>query len=90
MAVMSRTGSPRLAAVEPPAPAFAEKHYSAAEIAELWGLSVDSVRRIFAREPGVLMIRNDGRRVGKRNYVTLRIPAPVAERVHRRMSTVTP
>ena len=88
MAVTPRTGSPRLAAVEPPAPAFAERHYSPAEIAGLWGLSEETVRRIFSGEPGVLVLRNDAQGCGKRNYTTLRIPASVAERVHRQMSRV--
>ena len=65
-----------------------ERHYSPAELAELWGLSVDTVRRLFEREPGVLVIdRARTRHYGRgRRYRTLRIPASVAERVHRRMS----
>jgi hypothetical protein len=88
MPATPRTGSAHLAAVEPPAPAFAEKHYLPREIGELWGLGEDTVRRIFAGEPGVLVLRNDAEGCGKRNYATMRIPASVAERVHRRMSRV--
>ncbi len=62
----------------PPMMAYGERHYSVTDIASLWGLSRDSVRRLFRREPGVLAI-------GER-YVTLRIPASVLERVHRRLS----
>ena len=68
------------------APAFAGKHYSPSEIAELWGLSVDTVRRLFASEPGVLQISNPRR--GRRSYATMRIPESVAERVHRKLSSV--
>ncbi len=57
-----------------------ERHYSVTDVASLWGLSRDSVRRLFRREPGVLAI-------GER-YVTLRIPESVLERVHRRLSNV--
>lgn len=65
-------------------PEFAAKHYSPSEIAELWGLSVDTVRRLFANEPGVLQISNPRR--GRRSYATMRIPETVAARVHRKLS----
>jgi transcriptional regulator GlxA family with amidase domain len=55
-----------------------ERHYSVTEIATLWSLSRDSVRRIFRREPGVLAFGD--------RYVTLRVPESVLERVHRRLS----
>jgi hypothetical protein len=63
---------------------FQEPHYTVAEIAELWKLSRDVVRKIFETESGVLVIGNDRSR-SKRGYHTLRIPESVAERVHRRM-----
>ena len=69
---------------EPAEPAFAVRHYSPKEIAELWGLSVDTVRKLFEHEPGVLVIGNPSPRRGKRSYTTLRIPAHVVERVYRR------
>ena len=68
------------------APAFAARHYTPAELGELWGLSADSIRRLFLREPGVLVI-SEGPARGKRRYRTMRIPAPVAERVHRKHLT---
>jgi hypothetical protein len=34
---------------------FAVRHYSPAEIAELWNLSTDTVIRMFEREDGVLI-----------------------------------
>ena len=67
---------------------FAARHFSPLEIAELWGLSVDSVRKIFENEPGVLVIGNTQPRRYKRSYTTLRIPQAVVERVHRRLSKV--
>jgi hypothetical protein len=69
-------------------PKFLARHYSPTEIAELWGLSVDYVRRIFEKEPGVLVLGNAQPRRGKRSYTTLRIPAFVVERVHRRLTRV--
>jgi len=62
-----------------------ERHFSVAEIALIWNLGKDSVRRIFQNEPGVLVLgaRSSGR---KRRYGTLRIPQSVLERVHRQYS----
>jgi hypothetical protein len=71
---------------EPDSPTSLEKHFSPKELAQLWGFSSDTTRRLFQNEPGVLVLI-DGRR-GKRRYRTLRIPASVAERVHRRLTKV--
>jgi hypothetical protein len=60
----------------------AERHYSPSELAELWGLSSET---LFQEEPGVVTIGERNRR-RKRRYVTLRIPQSVAVRVHRRLS----
>ena len=60
-----------------------ERHYSVDELAELWGLSGDSVRRLFLNEPGVVVFFKY--RPGRRTYRTLRIPESVAQRVHRQM-----
>lgn len=65
-----------------------ERHYSPAEIAELWNLSTEEVRRIFRDEPGVLVIGSSKPRYGRRRYMTLRIPEDVLERVHRRLTNV--
>ena len=63
-----------------------ERHYSAAQLAEQWSLSEDTVRRIFEREPGVLIFENQ-ERISSRRRRTLRIPQSVAERVYRRLGT---
>jgi hypothetical protein len=60
-----------------------ERHFTPAELAETWSLDVSSVRRLFIDEAGVFKIGKAERRDGKRSYVTLRIPASVAERVYR-------
>jgi hypothetical protein len=39
---------------------------------------------MFVDEPGVLKFGKQGRRDGKRDYVSLRIPASIAQRVHER------
>jgi hypothetical protein len=70
------------------APDFTTRHYSPVEIAEMWSLSADMERKIFENEPGVLVLGNAAPRRGKRSYRTMRIPAHVVERVHRRLTKV--
>ena len=64
----------------------AVQHYTVAEIAAVWKLSADTIRRLFRDEPGVLVIGNQKPRYGRRRYLSLRIPEFVVERVHRRLS----
>jgi len=61
-----------------------ERHFTPKQLADLWALDESTVRRIFQDEPGVLKIGKSGRRDGKRDYITLRIPASVAVHVHQR------
>jgi hypothetical protein len=65
-----------------------EPHYTVSEIAEMWKLSVDTVRRMFGDEPGVLKI-GQATRLVKRKYVrhhfVLRIPESVLLRVQDRL-----
>jgi hypothetical protein len=72
--------------IEESKPAFVERHYSAAEIAALWGLSVGFVRRFFEKEPGVVVFESPRAYGRRRRYRTLRIPESVIERVHRRLA----
>ena len=65
-------------------PATFERHYSVDELAELWGMSDDFVRRLFQHEPGVVVFFKY--RPGRRTYRTLRIPESVAQRVHVRLT----
>jgi transcriptional regulator GlxA family with amidase domain len=60
-----------------------ERHYSVEELAELWNMSPDFVRRLFANEPGVVVFHRQ--RPGRRAYRTLRIPETVAVRVRERL-----
>jgi hypothetical protein len=61
-----------------------ERHYSIKEVAALWNLSEKTIRRLFEDEPGVIEIGSVEERF-RRAYVTRRIPASVAQRVHRRL-----
>ena len=67
-----------------PASVAFEKHYCVSEVAELWGLSERTIRRIFTDEPGVIKWENGETRF-KRGYTTLRIPESVVQRVHRKL-----
>ncbi len=63
-----------------------ERHYNPKELASIWHLDQTTVRRLFQDQPGVLKVGKSNRRDGKRDYVSLRIPQSVAERVHRERS----
>lgn len=60
--------------------AASERHYSIQQIAELWGVSENTVRRSFEDYPGVLKIGI------RRHRVTLRIPDSVLRRFHKERS----
>jgi hypothetical protein len=61
-----------------------ERHFSVAEVAELWKLNQTTIRRIFRDEPGVLKFGSQETRF-KRGYMTLKIPESVLQRVHTRL-----
>lgn len=62
-----------------------ERHYTVQQVVELWGMSDETVRRIFRNEPGVMAITQAERR-GKRPYAKLFVPESVLVRVHERLS----
>lgn len=59
-----------------------ERHYSVGDVAKSWGLSANTIRRIFEKEPGVIEWGTTESRFS-RGYRTLRIPESVMLRVHR-------
>jgi hypothetical protein len=56
-----------------------EKHYTIAQLTELWGLSKETVRREVLKEHGVAKVR------GPRGRTAYRIPESVARRIHTRL-----
>jgi hypothetical protein len=60
-----------------------EKHYRVKELAQMWGVSRQTIERIFVDEHGVLAI---GRRrtLHRRPHITLLIPESVVARVTNR------
>ena len=73
-------------AEQPPKPddISLEKHYTVDELAELWNLSRETIRRLFQDVPGVLAFGVDASY--GRPYITLRIPESVVIRRHRQLS----
>lgn len=66
-----------------------EPTYTVAEIAAIWKISKDSVKRLFANEEGVLVFRPSFQRNTKRRAkVTLRIPKSVFDRVKHKHARV--
>src|SRR6266699_1105175 len=57
-----------------------EQHFTPAQIAKQWGVSVYTVRRLFADVPGVLKIGQKGR------HVSLRVPGRLLKAYHAKMS----
>lgn len=63
-----------------------DKAYKPREVAEMWGFSIPTIRKMFMTEPGViLLVRGRGPK-DKQAYVSMRIPATVLERVRRRLA----
>lgn len=62
-----------------------EKHYSVQQIAKLWGLSDDTIRRIFQNEVGVVKIGSSETRF-KRKRIQLSIPESVLQRVYKKLT----
>jgi hypothetical protein len=69
-----------------------ERHFTPIELSQLWNFTPQTIRELFADEPGVIRIGEPSRREGrtlKRSYYTLRIPESVAVRVHSRLTQRT-
>jgi hypothetical protein len=60
---------------------YAEKHFRVGELAELWGLGRETVRKLIMNDPGVIKIRM-GR---KKAHTTYSVPASAAQRIHTRL-----
>ena len=59
--------------------------YKVSQLAEAWGYSEDSLRRIFKKEPDALKLGAPKPTKHKHTYLSIRIPHDVAVRVHRRL-----
>lgn len=61
-----------------------EHHFTPTELGTIWGLSAETIRGLFEKETGVLIVATTAK--GRRRYRTFRIPERVAIRVHNRLS----
>lgn len=58
-----------------------EKHYRVGELAQIWGLGRETVRKLVKDDPGVVKIR-----MGlKRTHTVYSIPESAARRIHTRL-----
>ena len=64
-----------------------ERHYTVPEIAAMWNISGDTVRRIFRGQEGVIEIGSPETRYC-RQYQTMRVPESVLLRVHSKRGTL--
>jgi hypothetical protein len=60
---------------------YDERHFKPDELAELWGVDGTTIRRLFRKEPGVLVIDRP-EQMHKRDYCSMGIPESVAKRVY--------
>jgi len=58
-----------------------EKHYRISDLARLWGLGRESVRRLIKDDPGVIKMQL-GR---KKSNTTYSVPESAARRIHTRL-----
>jgi hypothetical protein len=66
-----------------------ERHYTPQEVAEMWGVSRETVRKMFMDEDGVLHFsfsKTLRRSAAPKPRTSLRIPASVLSRVHQQWS----
>jgi len=61
-----------------------EKHYRVGELAELWGLGRETVRRLVKDDPGVIKIRMGP----KKSHTVYSVPESAAQRIHTRLLNV--
>lgn len=64
--------------------ALAEQHFTPRELAVKWGFSQNTIRKMFKDREGVLRLESSDS--CNRRYVSIRIPASVAEAVYREMA----
>ena len=61
-----------------------ERHYSVPEVALIWNVSQDTIRRLFRERADVLKLAHPDTEQ-KRGYCVLRIPESVVKAVHAKM-----
>ena len=62
-----------------------ERHYRIGDLARIWGLGRETVRKLVKDDPGVVKVRM-GR---KKAHTIYSVPVSAAERIHRRLLNAT-
>jgi hypothetical protein len=68
----------------PPNDSFAEKHYRVSDLAKLWGLGRETVRKLVKDDPGVVKVRQGRKKV----HTTYSVPESAAKRIHTRLLNI--
>ena len=68
----------------PPNDSFAEKHYRVSDLAKLWGLGRETVRKLVKDDPGVIKVRQGRKKV----HTTYSVPESAAKRIHTRLLNI--
>jgi hypothetical protein len=63
-----------------------ERHYRVGDLARIWGLGRETVRKLVKDDPGVVKVRM-GR---KKAHTIYSVPVSVAQRIHTRLLNTTP
>jgi|SRR5450631_3513670 hypothetical protein len=63
---------------------FAEKHYRVSDLAKLWGLGRETVRKLVKDDPGVVKVRQGRKKV----HTTYSVPESAAKRIHTRLLNI--
>ena len=66
----------------PPTDSAVEQHFTPAQVAQQWGVSTRTVRRLFANTPGVLKLGTKGK------HVSLRIPGRLLKAHYAKLSAL--
>jgi hypothetical protein len=66
----------------PPTDSAVEQHFTPAQVAQQWGVSTRTVRRLFANTPGVLKLGTKGK------HISLRIPARLLKAYYTKLSAL--
>jgi hypothetical protein len=61
-----------------------EQHFTPTQLAGVWKVAPNTIRRLFENEDGVLIFGPGETRYGRR-HKSMRIPQSVAARVHRKL-----
>jgi hypothetical protein len=60
---------------------YMEKHYRVGELAELWSLGRETIRKLVKDDPDVIKIRQGRKKV----HTTYSVPESAARRIHTRL-----